>query len=68
MEPARITVEELKRRIDQGEQIFIIDTRSPAAWYESGVKLPGAVRMHFNELENHIKELPGDQIIVAYCT
>jgi rhodanese-related sulfurtransferase len=63
-----ITVGELKRRIDQGEQIFIIDTRSPAAWYESDVRLPGAIRMHYSELDKHLGELPRDRTIVTYCT
>lgn len=68
MEPTRIGVAELKKKLDQGKPVFIIDTRSPAAWSDSEVKLPGAVRIHYSELESHIKELPRDRTIVTYCT
>ena len=67
-EPKRITVDEVKRRMDEGESILFIDTRNPHDWGESDVKLPGALRIHFSELERHVKELPHDRTIVAYCT
>jgi rhodanese-related sulfurtransferase len=68
MEPARITVQGLKARLDRSEKIFIIDTRSPDSWYESGVKIPGAVRIHFADLERKLGEVPRDRAIVTYCT
>ena len=68
MEISRISIEDLKSRLDLGEQIFIIDTRSRAAWSESGVKISGAVRIHFDDLEQHITEIPRDRTIVTYCT
>ena len=67
-EPDRITVEEVKKRMDKGDTILFIDTRNPNAWGESDVKLPGALRIHFSELENHLDELPHDRPIVTYCT
>jgi rhodanese-related sulfurtransferase len=68
MEISRITIEDLKSRLDRGEQIFIIDTRSRAAWSESDVKIPGAVRIHFDDLEKRINEIPSGRTIVTYCT
>ncbi len=67
-EVKRITVEELKRQLDSGEPVVLIDTRNPHDWGESDVKLPGARRIHFSELEMHLDELPRDGLIVAYCT
>jgi rhodanese-related sulfurtransferase len=64
----RITVDEVKKRIDKGESILFIDTRNPHDWGESDVKLPGALRIHFSELEQHLDELPRNGLIVAYCT
>jgi rhodanese-related sulfurtransferase len=64
----RITVDEVKRRLDRGEEIFIIDTRSPAAWNTSNIKIKGAVRIHYSDLESHLLEIPRDRMILAYCT
>lgn len=68
VEPTRITVEEVKDRIDRGESILFIDTRNPTAWSQSDVKLPGAVRIPLRELEQHLDDLPRDRTIVTYCT
>lgn len=67
MEPTRISAEEVKRKSDKGE-VFIIDTRGPTAWDASKIKIPGAVRLHYAELEQHLDELPRDRTIVTYCT
>ncbi len=67
-EPKRVTVNEVKRKMAEGEPILLIDTRNSRDWGESSVKLPGALRIHFSELEEHIKELPRDRHIVTYCT
>jgi rhodanese-related sulfurtransferase len=64
----RITIDEVKKRMDKGESILFIDTRNPHDWGESDVKLPGALRIHFSELEQHLDDLPRDVTIVTYCT
>lgn len=64
----RITVKEVKERMDKGEPILFVDTRNPHDWSESDVKLPGALRIHFSELEKHLDKLPRDRSIVTYCT
>jgi rhodanese-related sulfurtransferase len=68
VEPDRITINEVKKRMDRGEPILFIDTRNSHDWSESDVKLPGALRIHFSELEQHLAELPRDRLIVTYCT
>ena len=65
---ARITPEEVQARLDRGEDILFLDTRSPKAWTESGVIIPGAIRMLASEVGNHTAELPKHRSIVAYCT
>ena len=64
----RISVKDVKRKMDMGEPITFIDTRNEHDWKESDVKLPGALRLHFSGLEKHTYELPRDRIIVPYCT
>lgn len=67
-EAKRIAISEVKKRMDKGESVLFIDTRNPHDWGESDVKLPGALRIHFSELERHPDELPRDRLIVTYCT
>src|SRR5947209_15036543 len=39
----RISVAELQRRMDQGENFVFLDSRNPQAWAQSDVKLPRAI-------------------------
>jgi rhodanese-related sulfurtransferase len=64
----RISVDELRRRMNAGEQFVFIDTRNPQAWAESDVKLPGALRIPLADAQEHLAELPRDKPIVTYCT
>ena len=68
MEPKRISLGEVRERLDRGEPIFFIDTRNFHDWGVSDVKIPGAQRFHYSELKQHIDELPRDRLIVTYCT
>jgi rhodanese-related sulfurtransferase len=58
MEATRVTVDEVKERMERGEQFAFVDTRNPVAWGESDAKLPGAVRVPASELEQHLSEIP----------
>jgi rhodanese-related sulfurtransferase len=64
----RITAEELKKRMEAGEDFVFIDTRSPQAWAQSDVKARGAIRVLAGNLEANISKIPKDKPIVAYCT
>jgi len=68
MEPTRVTVDEVKERMNRGEQFAFIDTRNPKAWGESDVKLPGAIRVPADEVEEHLDEIPRDRTVITYCT
>ena len=68
MEATRITVDEVKERMDRGEQFTFVDTRNPVAWSESDQKLPHAIRIPANELEQHLDEIPKDRAVITYCT
>jgi rhodanese-related sulfurtransferase len=64
----RITAEELKRRMDAGEDFTVIDVRNPAAWADADTVIPGAIRVPFDELEKHLSRSPKNRPVVAYCT
>jgi rhodanese-related sulfurtransferase len=64
----RITAEELKRRMDAGEDFTVIDTRNPKAWAESDTVIPEAIRVPLDELEQNLPRIPSGRPVVAYCT
>ena len=68
MEATRITVDEVKERMDRGEQFTFIDSRNPQAWAESDSKLPNAIRVPAAELDQHLDEIPKDRAVITYCT
>lgn len=68
MEATRVTVDEVKERMERGEQFALVDTRNPQAWGEAETKLPGALRIPADEVEHHLKEIPRDRAIITYCT
>jgi len=64
----RITVDEVRKRMQAGEQLMFLDTRNPHAWAQSDVTLPGALSVPLDEFEKHLSEIPTDKPLVAYCT
>jgi rhodanese-related sulfurtransferase len=68
MEATRVTADEVKERMERGEQFAFVDTRNPVAWGESDVKLPGAIRVPADELGQHLSEIPRDRAVITYCT
>ena len=64
----RITVNELKRRMDAGEDFTIIDVRNPQAWAQTDTMLPEAIRVPLDEFEQHLSQIPKNRPVVTYCT
>jgi membrane protein DedA with SNARE-associated domain len=65
---ARITPEELKEKLDLGEDIFIIDLRDALEFDIEPRTIPGALRLSIEELEEHHHKIPRDREIVLFCT
>jgi len=68
MEATRVTVDEVKERMERGEAFTFIDTRNPKAWAEADTKLPGAIRIPADEIEQHLEQIPWDRAVITYCT
>jgi rhodanese-related sulfurtransferase len=68
MEVTRVTVDEVKERMDRGEVFTFIDTRNPQAWAEAQTKLPDAIRIPADEVEKHLDQIPRDRTAITYCT
>ena len=68
MQVTRITVDEVGERMKRGEPFAFVDTRNPQAWAESDQKLPGAIRVPADEVDQHVDEIPHDLAVITYCT
>lgn len=65
---ARILPEELKNLLDAGEEVMIVDLRSPLDFESNPGFIPTARRIPPGELEELHLELPRDRDLVLYCT
>jgi membrane protein DedA with SNARE-associated domain/rhodanese-related sulfurtransferase len=65
---SRITVEELKVKIDQHEDMVIVDLRHALDFEADPETIPGAFRMDAKELREKNDKLPRDRQIILYCT
>jgi rhodanese-related sulfurtransferase len=68
MEATRVTVDEVRERMERGEEFVFVDTRNPQAWGESDNKLPHAIRVPAAEVNLHLEEIPKDRAVITYCT
>ncbi len=64
---ARITPEELKRKLDSGEEIMIFDVRHALDFESDPYVIPGTLRIPSEQLES-TPEIPKDREVVVYCT
>jgi rhodanese-related sulfurtransferase len=65
---ARITPEELKQRLDAGEDIVIVDLRHEMEFDAEPETISGAVRMDPADLEEAIEVIPRDRDIILFCS
>jgi membrane protein DedA with SNARE-associated domain len=63
---ARITVEELRDKLDSGEQLLIIDLRS--ALQAELFSIPGALRISSEELAERHGDIPRDRDVILFCS
>ncbi len=64
----KITPDELRRRMDAGEDFTLIDVRNPNAWAQSDVIIPEAIRVSLDNFEENLQRIPKSRPVVAYCT
>jgi rhodanese-related sulfurtransferase len=66
--PDRITIQQLKQKLDDRADVIILDVRGQADYRGSLVKIQGAVRVPPDEVEQHLKDWPKDKEIITYCS
>lgn len=62
----RITVVELRRLIDEGRKVLILDVRPKETRVRDGA-IPGAMPGHLKELDTSLMGAPRDREVVVYC-
>lgn len=68
-EVTRITVDEVQQRIDRGEPVVFLDSRSEKSWEESDIRIRGAIRVPPDKIDEHLGKVPPTQgLMVSYCT
>jgi len=65
MSVPNISPQELKRRLEAGESLQVLDVREPWEW--AIVHLPDSLHVPLQELPRRLQELPKDRPIVALC-
>lgn len=63
----RITPQELKRRIEEGETLTIIDLRHDREYRDYPQTIPGAIRLAPSQVARRHGEIPTGREIVLYC-
>lgn len=61
----RISLEELKQKLDAGAEMVIIDVRSKEEFDQGHI--PGAISIPWPEIKDRYTELPRDKEIITYC-
>ncbi|MRR16761.1 MAG: hypothetical protein EG826_09940 [Deltaproteobacteria bacterium] len=64
----RMSVQELKGKMDSGDRIVILDVRTAQDYSTSPNKIRGAIRIPVDQLKSRYTELPAAEEIVTYCT
>ncbi len=63
---ARITAEELRDKLEAGEEIVVVDVRSSLESDDDMV--PGALRIPLEDLEARHNDIPRDRDIILFCS
>ena len=62
---SEMTPEQLKKRIDAGEDLFVLDVRNPNEFQIC--RIPGTVFLPLPELPNRLSEVPKDREVILHC-
>lgn len=63
-----LTAQELKRRLDAGENLAVVDVRQPTGYDVYPGTIPGAIRIPPATLPDRYQELPRDRALVLVYT
>jgi membrane protein DedA with SNARE-associated domain len=65
---ARITPDELRKKIEAGEDVVVVDLRGSLDFEAAPQTIPGAIRLAAEQLDADHTEIPRGREIVLFCT
>ena len=65
---ARISPEDLKRKLDAGEDVAILDLRTALDVTATPYAIPGSRWVTAEALDEHLSDIPRDRELVLYCS
>lgn len=64
---ARLAVPELRSMMDDGHNPLVVDVRSASARSLDPRRIPGALSVEIEKIDEHLSGLPPDRDIILYC-
>lgn len=64
-QPERIAISELKKKLESGEKLLLIDVREDWELKQDGA-IPGAIHIPVADLDKRMKDIPKDVQLVFY--
>jgi membrane protein DedA with SNARE-associated domain len=68
IEVDRVTPEELRRKIEAGEDVVVVDLRHSTDFEADGSTLPGALRLAPDAIDARIDGIPPGREVILFCT
>lgn len=65
---ARISPDDLRRKIEAGEEVVVVDLRGSLDFEAAPQTIPGAIRLAAEQLDSDHNLIPRDREIVLFCT
>ena len=65
---ARISAGELRERMDSGAPVVVLDVRNEAAQRADPARIPGALMLTAEQIEERLGHVAWDREIILYCT
>jgi rhodanese-related sulfurtransferase len=59
--------EELKNKLDAGEDLMILDVRHPLEFQAEPLTIPGALYLPVEHLDKDYRRIPQDREVILYC-
>ena len=63
----RVTVDEVRTRLDRGEPLVFVDARNAEAWSKAQTQIPDSIGVP-DEVAGHVESVPRGRAIITYCT
>ena len=65
----KMSIQTLKAKMDKGERIAVIDSRTGTSWSGSKLRIKGDIRIMLKDIAaGNVSDIPMGSEIIVYCT